>query len=360
MSLQLRYNRRLTAENAIPVGLVGFGIAGRTFHAPVIRAVPGLHLTTIVQRTGDSAREAYPDVRVVRNLDELLADESIRLVVVATPNDSHYPLARQCLLAGRDVVVDKPFTTTSAEAQDLDQLARSKGRLLSAYQNRRWDGDFLTVRKLIDSQVLGRLVLFESHYDRYRLARRPGAWRENVGPGSGVLFDIGPHLLDQALVLFGMPEAINADVRIERDDAIVDDAFDILLRYPNLRVLLRATMLASAPGPRFVLNGTLGSFTNYGFDPQEDALRAGGLPGSPGWGEEDESRWGTLTLAEQNATVRRAVRTEAGDYRQFYANVRDAILGKAALAVTAEQAIQVIRMLERAQEGMRCKSEQPS
>jgi scyllo-inositol 2-dehydrogenase (NADP+) len=334
----------------IPVGLAGFGVAGRTFHAPVIRAVPGLQLTAIVQRTGDAAQQAYPDVRVVRSLEDLLRDPNIRLVVVATPNDSHYELARKCLLAGRDVVVDKPFTTASREAQDLDHLARSEGRVLSIYQNRRWDGDFLTVRKLIDSGVLGRLTLFESHFDRYRLARRPGAWREGVGPGSGVLFDIGPHLVDQALVLFGMPEAITADVRIERDDAVVDDAFDILLHYPKLRVLLRATMLACAPGPRFVVNGTRGSYVKYGLDPQEEALKAGATPDGPEWGEEDESRWGTLTLAEESGNVARPVRTEAGDYRQFYANVRDAINKEAALAVTAEQATQVIRLLELALE----------
>jgi scyllo-inositol 2-dehydrogenase (NADP+) len=334
----------------IRVGLAGFGVAGRTFHAPVIRAVPGLRLTSIVQRRGNTARETYPDVRAVPSVDELLADEAIRLVVIATPNASHYPLAMQCLLAGRDVVVDKPFTTTSSEAQELDELARSKGRVLSVYQNRRWDGDFLTVQRLIGSGDLGRLAVFESHYDRYRLARRPGAWREAAGPGSGVLFDIGSHLVDQALTLFGMPEAIAADVRIERDDAVVDDAFDIMLRYPKLRVLLRATMLACAPGPRFVLNGTLGTYIKYGMDPQEDALKAGTTPGIGGWGEEDETHWGTLTLSGETETLRRALRTEVGDYRQFYANVRDAISGRAPLIVTAEQATRVIRLLELARE----------
>jgi predicted dehydrogenase len=338
------------AADIIPVGLVGFGIAGRTFHAPVIRAVPGLHLSCIVQRTGDSAHEKYPDVRVVRNIDELLADETIRLVVIATPNASHFEFARQCLVAGRDVVVDKPFTNTSSEAHELDQLARSEGRVLSVFQNRRWDGDFLTVRKLIGSGTLGRLALFESHYDRYRLARRPNQWRETTGPGSGVLFDIGPHLVDQALVLFGTPEAIAADVRIEREDAVVDDAFDIMLRYPKLSVSLRATMLACTPGPRFVLNGTLGTYIKYGMDPQEDALKAGGQPGTPGWGEEDESRWGTLALAAENGIVRQPVRTEPGDYREFYANVRDAILLKAPLAVTAQHGAQVICLLELARE----------
>jgi scyllo-inositol 2-dehydrogenase (NADP+) len=334
----------------ISVGLVGFGIAGRTFHAPVIRAVPGLELSCIVQRTGDSAREKYPDVRVMRTIDELLADRSIRLVVIATSNASHFELARQCLLAGRDVVVDKPFTNTSREAHELDQLARSEGRLLSVYQDRRWDGDFITVQKLIGSGRLGRLALFESHFDRYRLARRPNQWREVEGPGSGVLFDLGPHLLDQALVLFGIPEAIAADVRIEREDAVVDDAFDILLRYPKLTVLLRATMIACAPGPRFVLNGTLGSYVKHGMDPQEDALKAGAEPVSPEWGEEDPTHWGTLTLAGPNGVVRQPVPTEAGDYRKFYSNVRDAILLKAPLAVTAQHAANIIRLLELARE----------
>lgn len=335
------------AADIISVGLVGFGFAGRTFHAAVIRAVPGLQLSCIVQRTGDSASEKYPDVRVVRDIDELLADHDIRLVVIATPNASHFELAHRCLLGGRDVVVDKPFTTSSREARELDEIARSEGRVLSVFQNRRWDGDFITVRQLIGSGTLGRLALFESHFDRYRMERRPNAWREDAGPGSGVLFDLGPHLVDQALVLFGMPEAIAADVRIEREDAVVDDAFDILLRYPKLSVLLRATMLACAPGPRFVLNGTLGTYVKYGLDPQEDALKAGGHPGMPGWGEEEPARWGTLTLAEGN---RRQVRTEPGDYREFYANVRDAILLKTPLAVTAGNAAQVIRLIELARE----------
>jgi scyllo-inositol 2-dehydrogenase (NADP+) len=330
----------------IPVGLIGYGIAGSIFHAPVIRAVPGLQLTCVVQRTGDSARQKYPDVGLVRTVDEMLADQSIRLVVVATPNDSHFELTERCLLAGRDVVVDKPFANTFREAQELDQLARSEGRLLSVYQDRRYDGDFRTVQKLIGSGVLGRLALFESHYDRYRLARRAGQWRESAGPGSGVLFDLGPHLVDQALVLFGMPEAISADVRIEREDAIVDDAFDIRLRYPKFNALLRATMIACAAGPRFVLNGTLGTFVKHGMDPQENALKAGGEAGIPGWGEEPESCWGTLTLAADNGNIRRQVPTETGDYRSFYANVRDAILGKAPLEVTAEHAARVIQVLE--------------
>ena len=331
----------------IPVGLVGFGLAGRCFHAPVIRAVPGLWLKTIVQRHGDSAREAFPEVSIARDVDALLADEEIRLVVIATPNASHYELARRCLLAGRDVIVDKPFTVTSGEASDLIRIASSQRRLLSAYHNRRFDGDFLTVRQLMAKGALGRVVRCESRYDRYRPTLRPGAWRESNEPAGGVLADLGPHLIDQALVLFGAPSAVTADIRIERRGAVVDDAFDITLHYPGLRVQLSATMLACEPGPRFLLYGTGGTYIKYGMDPQEALLRKGGSPGGPGWGEEDESRWGTLTLA---GGVSSRIPTEAGDYRLFYANVRDAMNGEAELAVTGEQAARVIRVIELARE----------
>jgi len=330
----------------INVGLIGFGFAGRTFHAPVIRAVKGLRLAAILQRKGAEAASAYPDVRVARSVEELLAFDSIQLVVIATPNVSHFDLARQCLLAGRHVVIDKPFATTYAEAAELVSLAEKSGRLLSVYHNRRFDGDFKTVRNLFASEALGRVVLFESHYDRYRLQLRTGAWREQAGPGSGVFFDLGPHLIDQALTLFGAPEAISADIRIERDAAVVDDAFDLTLRYPRLRVQLRGTMLASKASPHFLIHGTKGSYVKYGLDPQENALKRGELPEGPDWGKEPEETWGTLSLVEGDKVIERAVPTEPGDYREYYANVRDAILGKAVLAVTPQDALSVMRVLE--------------
>jgi predicted dehydrogenase len=312
----------------------------------VIRAVEGLELKSIVQRGGE-----VPDV------EHLLADESIRLVVIATPNPSHFQLARTCLQAGRDVVVDKPFTITSQEADQLIGIAGENKCLLTVHQNRRWDGDFRTVQKLITAGALGDLVMFESHYDRYRPARRPGSWRERNEPGSGILYDLGSHLIDQALALFGMPQAITADVRRERRDAEVDDAFDVVLHYAEpLRVILRATMLACAPGPRFTLHGTAGSFTKYGMDPQENELKAGKLPEGPDWGLEPENLWGKLTTCGSDAARSQSVPTEAGDYRLFYANVRDAILGIAPLAVTAEQAMQVIRLIELAIESNRRKA----
>jgi len=347
-------------ETPIQVGLIGFGFAGSTFHAPIIDGVVGLHLAAILQRNGDSAAQAYPDACVVRSLPEMLALDSVSLIVVATPNDSHFPLAKQCLLAGRDVVIDKPFAPTYTEAAELAALAESHGRLLSVYQNRRWDGDFNTLQKLIASGELGRVVSYESHFDRFRPQLRSGAWREQAGPGSGVLFDLGPHLIDQVLVLFGLPASVNGDVRRERDGALADDAFDITLHYPGLRASLRATMLASRPGPHFLVHGTRGSYVKYGLDPQEDALKRGERPGGTAtWGREPAGAWGTLVLGAvgsandrgipAHAGEERKVPTEAGDYRGFYENVRDAILRKAALAVTPQAALRVMRVLELAQ-----------
>lgn len=330
----------------LQVGLIGFGLGGRVFHAPIIRAVPGLKLAAIVERSGDSARAAYPDVRVVRSVGELLSIESINLVVVTTPNSTHLDLARQCLLASRDVVVDKPFATTSAEAAETVRIAQEHGRLISVYQNRRWDGDFLTLRRIVQEGSLGRLVLFESHLERYRPQLRAEAWRELPKPGSGLWFDLGPHLLDQAFVLFGRPEAITAELRAERDGAVVDDAFDVVLHYPKLRVLLRSNLLTCATGPRFRLNGTKGSFVKCGSDPQEEALKRGETPQQPNWGQEPAENWGTLSLAEGDTVTQTRVPTATGDYRRYYENVRDAIVSGTPLDVTPQHALSIMHALE--------------
>jgi len=351
------------SASEIQVGLIGFGFAGRTFHAPVVSAVDGMSMAAILQRHGDEAGRAYPGTQIVRSLDEMLANKAISLVVVATPNDSHFSLAKECLLAGRDVVIDKPFAPTYAEAAELASIAEKQGRLLSVYQNRRWDGDFKTLQGLIASKELGRIVTFESHFDRFRPERRPGAWREESGPGTGVLFDLGPHLIDQALVLFGTPGAVSADVRMERDGAAADDAFDITLHYPAMRAHLRASMLAARPGPHFVVHGTCGSYVKFGLDPQEDALKRGDKPGGDAWGLEPASAWGTLTIGSVGAPGERGIPaqpgeerkipTVAGDYRGYYENVRDAILGKTAVSVTPKAALLVMRVLELAQQSSR-------
>ena len=337
----------------IDVGLIGFGFAGRTFHAPVIAAVEGLRLAAILQRTGDDAAHAYPAARVVRSLDELVSIDTIRLVVIATPNTSHFELAKRCLLAGRDVVIDKPFATTYAEAAELVELARQRNRLLSVYQNRRWDGDFLTIQRLMTAGGFGRVALFESHFDRFRPSLKGNAWRERPEPGSGIFFDLGPHLIDQAMLLFGEPEAVSADIRIERDGAMVDDTFDVVLHYPYTRALLRAGVLASTQTPRFIVQGRYGGYLKFGLDPQEDALKRGEAPTGARWGCETPERWGTLSRAQGDSLVTEPCPTDPGDYRRYYANVRDAVLGSALLAVTPQQALRVMRALELAMESSR-------
>jgi scyllo-inositol 2-dehydrogenase (NADP+) len=336
----------------IDVGLIGFGLAGRSFHAPVISAVPGLRLAAILQRSGSEAAAAYPGARIARTLDELLAITDIRLIVIATPNDTHYPFAHQCLTAGRDVVVDKPFTNTLEDAVKLVAFAKQTGRLLTVYQNRRFDGDFQAILKLAAAGTLGRIVRFETTYDRFRPQRRNNAWREKPGPGSGILFDLGPHLIDHTLQLFGRPEAVTADIRIERDGGLTDDAFDILFHYPHsLRAELRCGILSAAPRPRFLLFGTQGAFVKQTFDPQENNLRHGRIPKEGPWGAEPEEDWGLLTLANADGTTTlRRVPSGTGDYRDFYANVRDVLLGHAMPAVTYRNMLDVMQLLELARE----------
>jgi len=329
------------------VGLVGFGFAGRVFHAPVIRAVAGLRLTTIVQRHG-TPDPLYADVEFVRSVDELLK-RPIDLVVVATPNTSHHPIAKQCLLAGRHVVVDKPFTTTLAEAEDLVETAARQQRIVTVYQDRRYTGDFVTVLKVVTEGSIGSVVTFESHFDRFRPERKPNAWREEELPGSGVWFDIGPHLFDQALLLLGVPDAIGADIRVDREGSVVDDAFDVTLHYANVRALLRASMLAQPVGPTWIVHGTKGTFIKYGMDPQEAALKEGRTPAEPEWDTEPAELHGKLVTPEGT----RVVPTLRSSFAHYYENVRDAVLGKAKLAVTPEWSLDVMRGLIVARESSR-------
>jgi scyllo-inositol 2-dehydrogenase (NADP+) len=337
----------------INVGLIGFGLAGRSFHAPVIQGVSGLKLAAILQRSGDEATRLYPEARVVRSIEELLALSDIQLIVVATPNDTHHAIARQCLAADRDVVVDKPLTTTFEEALDLVKFAQERGRLLTVYQNRRFDSDFQAAQQLVSSGRLGRIVRFESNYDRFRPQLKANAWRERSGPGTGIFFDLGPHLIDHALVLFGLPEAVAADIRVERDKAVADDSFDLMLYYTgSLRALLRATMLAPVARPRFILHGTNGAYMKHAFDVQEPKLRAGRIPWNETSSEEEqEENSGVLTLAKADGTTtKQLVPPVLSDYRTYYANVRDVLLGTAAPAVTPQHGLNVMRVLELARE----------
>lgn len=329
------------------VGLIGYGMAGRVFHAPVIAAVPRLRLTRVVERRGQTSRERYPTVEVASEAAALFEDEEIELVVVATPSSSHFDLARQALLADKHVVVDKPFALTSAQAQELIDLGRQQHKVVSAFHNRRWDGDFRTVSQLVNQGVLGRLVEYESHFDRFRNYFSPErAWRETVGPGGGVLFDLGPHLIDQALVLFGLPRMVAADIRSQREAGKADDQFELILHYDGLKVTLKAGLLVRQPGPRFALHGTAGSFVKYGVDPQEDALKGGRSPREPDWGVEPETAWGTLDTQIGGLHFRGKLETVPGGYQSYYENVYQAIRGEAELLVKPEEARNTIRIIE--------------
>lgn len=342
----------------IGVAVIGFGLAGRVFHAPFVSAVPGLKLEAIVQRRGDEAAKAYPGARILRSVEEALADKAVSLIVVGTPNETHYELAKRALLAGKHVVIDKPFAATSEQAKELQKITSERKLVLVPFHNRRWDGDFLTVRQILESGELGRLVTFESHFDRFRPLPREATWKEAGNDANGMLFDLGPHLVDQTLMLFGLPEAITASVRRDRDTTEIEDAFDITLHYPRMLAICRASMLAAEAAPRFLLHGTRGSFRKYGLDPQEPALVGGATVPAVGdsreWLAEPEAMWGTIAVApnpaEPGNLVRREVKTDLGDYRGFYANVRDAINGSAKQAVTPEEGFRVIRLLEMARE----------
>ncbi len=345
-------------EAPIRTAVLGFGLAGKVFHCPFVSAVPGLELATILQRKGDTAAAEYPSAHIARSIDEVLNDANIDLVVVGTPNESHVEFATAALRAGKHVVVDKPVAPTSAEVRTLIELARAQGRLLAPFHNRRYDNDFLTVRKLVREGTLGRIVTIDSNYDRFRPLRRDHSWKEAAGPAAGNLFDLGPHLIDQALALFGPPTHVTASVRFERDKTDIDDAADVTLYYErNGKPLLyrcHETMLAADPAPRFRVHGTLGSYTKTGLDPQERALLNSAKPPQLGsqqpWLPEPESAWGSLTLAKKDTEPvelkRQTFPSVTGDYRNFYANVRDAICGTAPLAIPAEEAFKTIRLLE--------------
>jgi predicted dehydrogenase len=329
----------------IRVGLVGFGMAGRVFHAPLISSVEGLELAAVVERYTDLAAERYPGITTYRSLDAMLEDLSLGLLVVATPSGSHFEVAWQLLEAGKNVVVDKPIAVRSAEIAELMKLAAARGVLLAPFHNRRWDGDFLTVQRLIGEGSLGRLVHIESNFDRWSpgTARRP--WKDDPAQG-GLLLDLGTHLADQALTLFGKPLAISAEVLRERDGVGANDAFTLRLRYEGLWVTLGATCLSSLQRPRFYLRGSKGNYWKHGEDQQEAALSKITRIENSAWGQEPAAHWGLLKVNIDGGKVTRPVPPVPGDYRAYYAGIRDALLGKAAPLVTALEAWRTAKLLE--------------
>jgi predicted dehydrogenase len=336
----------MTASPPLNVALVGYGYVGQTFHAPLVAATPGLALHTVVSSDPTKVAADFPDVRVVAQLDEALADPAIDLIVIATPNALHAPQALAAFTAGKHVVVDKPFALDVTQAREMADAAEAAGKLLVVFHNRRWDSDFLTLKRLIAEDALGQVVQYESHFDRFRPEVRD-RWRERAGPGSGAWMDLGPHLLDQALVLFGEPLGISADIGVQRAGAGADDYFHVVLRYPTLRVLLHGSLLTAASDLRLAVHGTKGSYLKHGLDPQEAQLKAGMTPGAPGWGR--DSRHGVLVTVEHDHQIRADVRPEIAGYRTFYAGVREAILHGAPSPVPVAEALRVMELLELAQ-----------
>jgi scyllo-inositol 2-dehydrogenase (NADP+) len=334
-------------QGAIGVGLIGYGLGGSAFHAPLVQAEPGLRLHAVVTSRAEQVRRDHPGAQVVASAGELLAEEAVELVVVAAPNAVHAELAAAALRAGRHVVVDKPFTLSTADADRLIALAEAEGRLLSVFHNRRWDGDFLTVRRLLQAGPLGEVSSFVSRYDRFRPAPK-GGWKEEAVPGSGILWDLGPHLIDQALVLFGLPETVSADLAVQRPGVEAVDWVHLVLDYGRLRVVLHASMEVRDPGPRFEVHGDRGSFVKWGMDLQETAMRGGARPGDPGWGSEPPERHGILMTEVAGLELRGRLASAPGAYEAFYAAMAAAIGGDGAVPVPAAEARDTVLVIERA------------
>lgn len=329
----------MRASPPLRVGLIGFGYAGRTFHAPLVRATEGLELVAVVSSDAGKVHALLPRIEVLPTPEALLARGDIDLVVVATPNDSHAPLACAACAAGKAVVIDKPFALSLAEARGTIEAAEAAGVLLTVFHNRRWDSDFLSVSRAIAEGRVGRVTHFESHFDRFRPEVRQ-RWREGSGPGAGVWFDLAPHLVDQALCLFGLPDTVNAELAAQRDGALADDWAHAVLAWPETRAICHASMLVQGQSPRFVVHGTGGSLLKREPDPQEGQLVAGMTPGAPGWGEDRD-----MLLIERAGSASREPVPD-GDQRQFYAGVRDALRGISTNPVPPVQALAVMAVVE--------------
>lgn len=341
------------ADTPLKVALHGFGYAGRTFHSPLISACPDLDLTTIVSSQGEAVAEAWPQARVVTDLDQVLSDPEIDLVVLATPNQGHAEQAEAVLRAGKAVVVDKPFTLTLAEARALQTLSIEMGQLLSVFHNRRWDSDFLTLQDLIAHDRLGPIRRFESHFNRYRPQVRD-RWREGPEAGGGLWYDLGPHLIDQALCLFGLPQAISCDLATLRPQGLATDYAHAVLVYESHRVILHADMVTPAPDLRFAVHGARASWFKSGLDVQEEQLKAGLTPPcatSPdkAWGIDPRPGY----VVEGNTGQTSAIPALRGDYGAYYSAIAKALRGEGPNPVSPDQAVAVMQLLEAGLESAR-------
>ena len=333
----------------INAGLIGYGMAGRIFHAPFLNIVPGFNLSKICTNNPDAiklANERYPQTTIVSKSEEIFDDENIDLVFILTPSESHYELTKKALLAEKHVVVDKPFTATTAQADELIELSEKTGKLLSVYQNRRYASDYKTVKKLLEAGTLGKIVEFTSCFDRYVPGLRPKKWKEEAREAGGVLYDLGAHLIDQSLQLFGMPLEVTANIRYQRENTLIDDYFMLTLQYPETTVYLHSGMIVKIPGPVFAIHGTNGSFVKHGLDVQEGHLDEGQIPVGKDWGMEPQSMWGTLSTYINGLPVTATVESEKGNYTEYFENLRDAIWGKVPSAVNPRDSRNVIKIIE--------------
>ena len=330
-------------------GIIGFGMAGQFFHAPFIETSKGFNLKKISTRNPQSREKAkliYPNAELVDTADDIINDPSIDMVVVASPNKTHYELTKAALLAGKHVVVDKPFTSTTKEADELIALSKKMGRVLAVYQNRRFTSDFRTVTKILESGILGRLVDYNVNYHLYRPALRENSWKEVDEAGTGILYDLGSHIIDQALILFGMPQTVTANIQKQRTGTFIDDYFRITLQYSGLSVNLNASYLTRKPGPTFELHGEKGSFVKYGMDIQEDTLKQEKMPDSPLWGKEPDEIQGTLVAEINGLPFTAKVQSECGNYGDLFKNVYEAITGQGELIVKPELSRNNIYIIE--------------
>lgn len=327
--------------SSLRVGLLGYGYAGRTFHAPLLRAVPGLELSLFGSSKTEEIRAAFPEASVCVDMLEAATDPTLDLVVLATPNESHFPLASAALKAGKHVVVDKPFTVTHAEARELLQLSRQQNRLLSVFHNRRWDSEILATKAVLNSGALGRVTHYESHMDRFRPNVRH-RWREDPGPGAGLWFDLGPHLIDQTIHLFGLPDSVLASFATLREGGQTEDWAHVQLLYPRMRAILNATLLSSGGVARTVIHGTKASFAKFGADVQEDQLKSGMEPDAEGFGVDPDPG-----ILYDGATGQRTeIPVPPANQMGFYEGIRDALLGLAPNPVPAESSAAVMAILE--------------
>lgn len=330
----------------INTAILSFGMSGRVFHAPFIHLHKGFSLTGIWERSKSESAGSYPYAKIYRSLEEILADDTIELVVVNTPTATHYDFAKKVLQAGKHAVVEKAFTTTVAEAEELKALAEKNQRVLSVFQNRRWDSDFKTVKKIIQEGWLGEIMEAEIHFDRYKQELSPKPHKEIPAPGAGILNDLSPHLIDQSLHLFGMPEAVFADLRITRHGSRVDDYFEILLYYPLLRVRLKAGYQVREPFPSYVIHGRTGSFLKSRGDVQEALLLREEKPDLAGWGTEPETEQGLLHTEKDGRIIRERVPTLQGNYYDYYEGIFQSIRHHQPVQVTAQDGIHVMRIIE--------------